>query len=163
MPSAESSEARREMERILREEKIGYLGISTVGPPYVIPLNYAYAGGAILFHCARKGRKLDLIRANPLVSFTVARQFGEVVRHPQGASCHVNSDSVVCTGTARIVEDPEERLRLLNAFNRVLQPDANDIPPQEAAKCFAVEIRVSEMSGRQERDGKFTFLRERIG
>jgi nitroimidazol reductase NimA-like FMN-containing flavoprotein (pyridoxamine 5'-phosphate oxidase superfamily) len=163
MTSTESTEARREMERVLREEKIGYLGISAVGSPYVIPLNYAYIDGTVLFHCARKGRKLDLIRANPRVAFTVGRQFGEVVRHPQGALCHVNSDSVICFGTARIVENLEERTRLLNAFNRRLQPDAEDIPLEEASKCYAVEIRVTEMTGRQERDGKCTFWRENLG
>jgi nitroimidazol reductase NimA-like FMN-containing flavoprotein (pyridoxamine 5'-phosphate oxidase superfamily) len=162
MAFVESSESLQEMEQLLREERIGYLGLSTDGAPYVIPLNYAYVDGTIIFHCARKGRKLDLIRADPRVSFTVGRQFGDVVPHPQGAICQVNSDSVVCTGVARIVAEPGERTRLLNAFNRRLRPDAPDIPAGEAAKCCAVEIRIEEMTGRRERNGKCVFLRKSL-
>ena len=35
-------ESREEMEKLLREEEIGYLGLSLDGNPYVVPLNYHY-------------------------------------------------------------------------------------------------------------------------
>ena len=34
-----------EMEAILQEEVLGYLGLSMDGTPYVVPLNYAYMDG----------------------------------------------------------------------------------------------------------------------
>ena len=71
-------DSREEMEQILREEVLGYLGLAGDGPPYVVPLNYAYAAGKILFHCALTGQKLDAIRRNPHVCFTVGRQIGDV-------------------------------------------------------------------------------------
>ena len=92
------------------------------------------------------------IRANPNVCFTVARQSGELRQHVVGCTCEVDSDSVICTGTARIIEDVEERAAALNAFNRWFQPDADDIPVQRALKCAVVEITVSEMTGRRERE-----------
>jgi nitroimidazol reductase NimA-like FMN-containing flavoprotein (pyridoxamine 5'-phosphate oxidase superfamily) len=109
MPSREFNESREEMERILREETLGYLGLSMEGMPYVVPLNYGYVEGKIVFHCALTGKKLDYLRANPQVCFTVGRQSGRVRRHPRGATCHTDNDSVICYGTARIVEDVEER------------------------------------------------------
>jgi len=39
--------------------------------PYGVPLNYAYANGAIYFHCAKTGHKLDIINENNNVCFTV--------------------------------------------------------------------------------------------
>jgi nitroimidazol reductase NimA-like FMN-containing flavoprotein (pyridoxamine 5'-phosphate oxidase superfamily) len=150
----------REMERVLTQEQIGYLGLSLHGQPYVIPLTYGYVAGRILFHCALAGKKLDYIRANPQVCFTVARQFGEVVPHPQGADCHVNSDSVICQGIARIIDGVEERRKTLDAFNRCLQPNAKDINIEDVSNCYAVEIRIIEMTGRQERDGKCTYWKK---
>ena len=147
------------MEQLLTEERDGYLGLSAGGQPYVVPLTYGYVGGRILFHGAPAGRKLDWIRANPRVCFTVARQFGAVVPHPQGATCHVNSDSVICYGTARIIDDVEERRRALSAFNRRLQPGARELTADEVATCSAVEITVAEMTGRRERDSTCTFWR----
>jgi nitroimidazol reductase NimA-like FMN-containing flavoprotein (pyridoxamine 5'-phosphate oxidase superfamily) len=150
---------REEMERILCEETVGYLGLSMEGMPYVVPLNYGYAEGRIVFHCALTGKKLDYLRANPQVCFTVGRQSGSPTRHPQGALCHVDNDSVVCYGVARIVENVEERRKLLDTFNRCLQPDAETITLEAASKCYAVEIKITEMTGRWQRSLKRTYWR----
>lgn len=113
-------------------------------------MNYAYAEGKVLFHCALEGRKLDCIGANPDVCFTVARQPGTVREHPGGDLCHVDSDSVICYGKARIVEDIEERATLLNCFNCAFRPEAEELTPERVAGCGMVEITVREMTGRRE-------------
>ncbi|MBN1777909.1 MAG: pyridoxamine 5'-phosphate oxidase family protein [Clostridiales bacterium] len=141
------------MEEILRRETLGFLGVCDAGQPYIVPLTYAYLDGIIVFHCALEGKKLDCIRANPRVCFTAGRQFGGVCRHPQGAHCSDNDESVICYGIARILTDEKERLEALNAFNRSIQPDAKDLSPDDIRRCHAVEIRISEMTGRQRRDG----------
>jgi nitroimidazol reductase NimA-like FMN-containing flavoprotein (pyridoxamine 5'-phosphate oxidase superfamily) len=150
------------MESVLCEETVGYLGLSMDGMPYVVPLNYGYVEGKILFHCALTGKKLDYLKANPQVCFTVGWQSSKVVRHPQGALCHVENDSVICYGIARIVEDVEERREVLTAFNRCLQPDAEEITLEAASKCCAVEIKVTEMTGRRQRERKYTYWRYRF-
>jgi nitroimidazol reductase NimA-like FMN-containing flavoprotein (pyridoxamine 5'-phosphate oxidase superfamily) len=157
MPSREFKESREEMEETLREETVGYLGLCMDGMPYVVPLNYAYVEGKILFHCALQGKKLDYLQANPQVCFTVGRQSGKVLRHPQGALCHVENDSVMCYGVARIVESVEERKEILTAFNRRLQPDAEEIALEDASKCCAVEITIVEMTGRRQRERELTY------
>ncbi|UFS69030.1 pyridoxamine 5'-phosphate oxidase family protein [Geomonas sp. RF6] len=48
--------------------------LSTVGAdgaPYGVPLNYFVRGGAIYFHCAVEGHKLENLAAEPRVSFCV--------------------------------------------------------------------------------------------
>ncbi len=154
MTERDRTKGRAEIEAILRREAWGCLGVSADGRPYVVPVNYAYVGGKIVFHCGLKGRKLDCIRANPNVCFTVAAQSGSVQPHPGGKACHVDNDSVICFGVARIVEDLTERAAVLNAFNRVFRPGAPELSPQSVAGCAAVEITIQEMTGRRERGGK---------
>ena len=79
--------------------------------------------------------------------------------HAGGNPCHVDSDSVICYGRARILEDLDERKAALNAFNRRFKSDAEDISDERAVKCCAVEIRITEMTGRQERERKRTCWR----
>ena len=153
-------ESRKEMEKLLVEKRVGYLGMSNNDKPYVIPMTYGYIEGRIIFHCALKGRKIELIRNNANVCFTVSRYFGEMVSHPQGAECHINSDSVICYGRARIIDDLEERCEVLNAFNRCLQRNAREITLEEVKHCLAVEIVVDEMTGRTERDGKLKYWKQ---
>jgi nitroimidazol reductase NimA-like FMN-containing flavoprotein (pyridoxamine 5'-phosphate oxidase superfamily) len=151
MAIREFVESREEMEEILMRETVGYLGLSRDGQPYVVPLNYAYVEGRILFHCAPSGQKLDYLRANPRVCLSVGRQSGGVQRHAGGNPCHVDSESVLCFGTARVLDDAGQRQPALNAFNRCFRPDAAEISAEEAAGCAVVEIEIEEMTGRRER------------
>ncbi|MHB1005390.1 MAG: pyridoxamine 5'-phosphate oxidase family protein [Chloroflexota bacterium] len=159
MKQEEFVDSREEMEQILGEEELGYLGLSEDGQPYVVPVNFAYTAGKIVFHCALSGQKLDAIRRNPQVCFTVSRQLGNVRDHGEGEPCHVDSNSVVCYGRARLVDELTEREAVLNAFNRRFRPQAPDLPLQRVEKCMAVEITVARMTGRQERSRRCTFWR----
>jgi nitroimidazol reductase NimA-like FMN-containing flavoprotein (pyridoxamine 5'-phosphate oxidase superfamily) len=94
------------------------------------------------------------IKSNPEICFTVGKQFGKIVQHPQGAVCHSDSDSVVCFGRARIIEDIEERKAILNEFNHILQPHANDLKTEDIRNCLAVEIKISKVTAREERNNK---------
>jgi nitroimidazol reductase NimA-like FMN-containing flavoprotein (pyridoxamine 5'-phosphate oxidase superfamily) len=148
-----------EMEEILRENTLGYLGVNLGGNPYVVPLNYSYADAKIIIHCARDGVKLDAIRENPRVCFAVGRQEGELRRHATHSLCHVDSDSVLCFGVARILESPEEAAAALNEFKRAFDPAGADITPKEVAACSCVVISVHEMTGRREIERKRTLWR----
>jgi len=152
-------ESKTEMEDFLRQERIGWLGLNGDTGPYVVPLNYAYENGRIVFHCALKGLKLDRIRANPEVCFSVGRQMGEVRPHAGGEICHIDSDSVICFGRARVLDDLTERAAALNVFQRAFSPDAPPVPEQRVKSCGAVEIIIREMTGRREREKKRTLWR----
>ena len=49
-----------------------------------------------------------------------------------------------------------EREIALNAFNRRFRPDAGNIARERLRSCCVVEIAISEMTGRQERERKRT-------
>jgi len=138
------------MEQIVREGDTGYLAFVS-DEPYVIPINYAYCEGRVLFHCALEGRKLDLIRANPRVCMAVARQEGRPTPHA-GDACDNPFESVLCYGDARIIDDLDERQAILNEFQaRYDTPDHKRDPVslERAEKCGAVEIVVTRMTGRK--------------
>lgn len=138
------------MEAILREEMVGHLGLAVGGEVYVVPINYTYSEGRVLFHCALTGRKLDMIRANPRVCFEVSRMQGLPTPH-DGDECDAPFESVICWGEARIVGDLEERQEILNAFQaRYLHQGEvrPDITMERTRGCGCVEITVTRMTGR---------------
>lgn len=58
--------------RLLERAEYGFLAMSgTNGYGYGIPINYVKAEDSIYFHCAPEGYKLECLRENPRVSFTV--------------------------------------------------------------------------------------------
>jgi nitroimidazol reductase NimA-like FMN-containing flavoprotein (pyridoxamine 5'-phosphate oxidase superfamily) len=97
---------------ILDTAKVLHLGLAVDNEPYVVPMNYGYAmedGKLTLYlHSAVKGKKLDMIRANPSVFFSI-----DCDRMPfEGrVPCQYGLvySSVMGRGTATIVEDVEEK------------------------------------------------------
>ena len=71
----------------------------------------------------------------------------------------MDSDSVICFGCARLIDDISERAKALNAFERVFRPDAPPISEERLANCAAVEITIREMTGRRERARQRTLWR----
>ena len=147
------------IEGILRRHDWGTLAVAAETGPYMVPVNYAYVHGRIVFHCALEGRKLDAIAAEERVCFCVAHQVGEVREHPGGKPCHVDSDSVLVFGRARVVTESDRKKLLANAFNREFRPEAKDLADERLASCAIVEIAIDEMTARVEKGGKPTFWR----
>jgi nitroimidazol reductase NimA-like FMN-containing flavoprotein (pyridoxamine 5'-phosphate oxidase superfamily) len=106
---------RAEMEEILSRAEVLYLALHDEPAPYVIPLNFGYADGVLWFHGASEGAKLDLIRRDPRVGFSAVADARIV---PGAAACDFAAQgrSVVGRGSARIVTDPAERRRGLDAL-----------------------------------------------
>ncbi len=55
---------------VLQNAEYGVLSMASLdGEPYGVPLNYCVVDGAIYFHCAGEGKKLDILSQNNSVSF----------------------------------------------------------------------------------------------
>lgn len=153
----EFTNSKIEIEEILLKNSLGFLSLIDDAIPYTIPMTYGYNEGRIILHCAKTGKKIDLIKKNNHVCFTIATQFGHFVPHPQGAVCHAHSDSVICFGIVKIIEDEDERCALLNLFNTCLMKDAREIKKHEIRNCYAVTITIRTMTARIERESHCTY------
>lgn len=122
------SEDRREIEAFLQEMTHGFLG--TTGPdgwPSVTPLNYVFENGAVYFHGARIGAKMNAIAADARVTFTVTKEYAIIPSYftDPVMACPASTyfKSVVIFGYAREVDDAEEKAAALSSFMRKLQPE----------------------------------------
>ncbi len=59
------------LEDILSKGQIIRVAMCDGGKPYLLPFNYGYRKGIIYIHSATEGRKIDVLRKNPGVSFEV--------------------------------------------------------------------------------------------
>lgn len=138
-----------EAEALLREQDHGILCVSGDGGyPYGVPVNYGYAGGKIYIHStAQSSHKLDGIRRNDKVSFTVVGQHDVV---PEALS--TNYSSVIVFGRARIITDGPE---LPSALLRMMSGLAPDMAEKAAEHCrraagamVMLEIAPEHISGK---------------
>ena len=91
---------RAEIDSIIRRSQVVRLGLSDNGLPYIVPLSFGYDGEAIYVHCAKQGRKLDIIRKNNIVCFEFDIVLGVVEAEP-ACSWGMKYQSVIGTGTAQ--------------------------------------------------------------
>ena len=107
----------QQIKHILDTAKVLHLGLAVDNEPYVVPMNYGYVmedGQPVLYlHSAVRGKKLDMIRSNPKVFFSI-----DCDRMPfEGrVPCQYGLvySSIMGRGTARIVEDVEEKKQAMS-------------------------------------------------
>ena len=123
-----------QIQRILDEGKVLHLGLAVDDEPYVVPMNYGYLmeDGKLVFylHSALRGKKLDMIRANPRVFVQIDC---DQVPFDGKVPCQygLSYASVMGRGTARIVEDVEEKKKAMSILMKT-----------QTGKDFAFEDRL---------------------
>jgi len=137
------------IEAILNRAGVGRLGLAVDNLPYVVPLNYVYHNGAIYFHCADEGRKIDMLQANLQVCFEVDEDYG-IVRSNKPTPHSTHYASVIVFGQARIVNDLQQKYDALQALLDKYAPGRHyrQMRLNEAKTATVVEITIDEMTGK---------------
>jgi len=93
----------------------GVMALSTgEDTPYCLPLSFVRVDNCLYFHCAKEGRKTDLLRANPRVCVTFVGQDAPELEPPVNFTTYFQSSIV--TGTAVEVTQDEEKIEALRAL-----------------------------------------------
>ncbi len=107
--------------RVLKETSYMTLAMSRGGEPYLVSLSHGYDEdrNCLYFHSAPEGKKLEYMRANPVV-------WGQVVmdRGYAEGECTHRYATVMFRGRASFIEDPGEKRRALRTMLWQLEPDA---------------------------------------
>lgn len=127
---------------MLQNAKYGTLAVlGDEGYAYAVPMNHVYLDGKLYFHCAGEGHKLDAIKKNPKVSYCVVGS--EEIDQEKVTTIY---KSAICFGTARVIEDEEERRFVLQEIIKTLIKDNLENGMAYAEKmlekttCFVIDI-----------------------
>ena len=140
-----------EIIKILDESKVLHLGMVDGDEPYVVPMNYGYTleNGklTIWLHGAKRGRKLDVIRANPKVFFEMECGItpfeGEVA-----CKYGITYASVMGRGVAEIVEDIEIKKSALSLLMKTQTGKDFEFEDKLAEVVSIIRIDVSEFTAK---------------
>lgn len=139
-----------EAKNLLRSNKrAAFSVIGDGGYPYTVPINFYYdeAENRIYFHSAKKGHKIDSIRANDKVCFTT---WDDGYREAGDWAYYVSS--CVVFGRAVLIEDrslTEEKIRI---FARKYFPTEEEIEAEIRKDIHGVQliaIEIEHISGKK--------------
>ena len=128
---------------ILDKGKVLHLGLAVDNMPYVVPMNYGYTqknGKLVIYlHSALQGKKLDMIQSNPNVFFEIDCDL-QPFEGEKPCQYGVAYSCVMGRGTARIVEDVEEKKRAMSILMKT--QTGKDFSFNDALVSIVAVIRI---------------------
>lgn len=133
-------------------EKCSFGVLSVLGDneyAYGVPLNYVFFNNNVYIHCAKQGFKLDSLRKNPKVCFTVVG-----ATETLADKFSTNYESAIVFGTAiEIIES--EKIEALKAFIYKFSPDFKEEGMQYIEKASSattvIKIEAQKITGKARR------------
>lgn len=105
-----------EIRAIIEECKVCRLGFSEEGEVYIVPVNFGYELKekklTLYVHCAKEGRKIDLVKENSRVGVEMDCHH-KLVEGELACQYSYYYASLIGNGNVRIMEDTEEKKKAL--------------------------------------------------
>ena len=143
-----------EIRAILERARVLHLGLNAEEEPYVVPMHYGFTfeDGKLTFytHCAKEGRKLELLRRDGRVFVEIDTDEALV---PAERPCAWGAAyaCVMARGRASIVEDEAEKRRALSLLMKTQTGLDLSFRPQEAAAVTVLRIDAETYSAKARR------------
>jgi nitroimidazol reductase NimA-like FMN-containing flavoprotein (pyridoxamine 5'-phosphate oxidase superfamily) len=142
---------RETVQQILDDGIVCHVGFTVDGQPYVIPTNFGRSGDLLYLHGSAVSRMLKTLSGGVPICVTVTHLDGLVLA--RSAFHHsVNYRSVVILGTARLVDDPSEKMEALRIFTEhVMKGRWNDVrqpTEQELNATTVLSLPLQEVSAK---------------
>ena len=137
-----------EVENILKTSPNGTLALyGENGYPYSVPVNFVYSDGKIYFHGAAEGYKLDCMKKDPHVSFSVIGK-DDIAKE----NFTTLFSSVIAFGTIRVIDTMEEKIPVLEGMVGKYSAEFMESGKELISKgcgSVAYELTIDHMTGKK--------------
>ncbi|MGI6205057.1 MAG: pyridoxamine 5'-phosphate oxidase family protein [Anaerovoracaceae bacterium] len=145
----EISDMKKIVDEVIDKADVIRIGLADGDYPYIVPLNYAYTFEddhlEFYVHGAAAGRKMDLLRKNPVCSFEIDTDH-QPVFIPEKGYATMNYKSAMGRGKIEEIEDEHEKEKMLVEIVRRYNPpegfrfDRRSLPVTEVMKITVTSI-----------------------
>lgn len=140
---------RREIDSILQKATVCRIGFIDHETPYIVPLNFGYSNNCLYFHSAPEGRKIELLKKNPLICFEVDVHH-ELITTGFPCQWSMNYESVIGYGTACFITDVEQKQKALHIIIDHYSPGSSYVFPEKKLKeVTVIKIEINQMTGKK--------------
>lgn len=137
-----------EIEAIIKKSINCRIGLVDGDEPYVVPVCFGYERGALYFHGALEGRKVELIEKNDRVSFEMEADV-EVVSVTSPCDWTMKYRSVIGVGKASIVESDGEKIHGLELIMKHYSEGEFSFPKSRLDLSSVVRVDIERITGKQ--------------
>lgn len=145
----------KELIEIIEKSKVCHVAMIDGDFPYMVPLSFGYEmteeGLVLYFHSAKEGKKLDIIRKNSNVCFTISTQEKLIINDDIPCSSGCTYASVIGMGTAEILESAEEKCHALSVLMKHQAGKTFIFDEKQAEMVCVFKISVKEFTGKRKK------------
>lgn len=136
------------IEQIIDKIKVCRLGLTDGYEPYIVPMNFGYKDGVLYFHSAAEGRKIELIKKNPIVCFEMDRLL-KMVKAKEACDWGAQYESVMGVGKAQILETLPEKKQGLDIIMAHYSDRSFEYPEKMLKKTAVLKVTITRITGKQ--------------
>jgi uncharacterized protein len=137
------------IEQLLKGSAICRIAMIDGDKPYMVPLNYGYAGNALYFHSASAGKKIELLRKNNRVCFEI-EYHSEIIRDEIPCEWTAKYRSLIGYGKIEFITGHEEKKKGLDIIMyHYGKTGVNDYKDGQIENIVILKLAIEEISGKQ--------------
>ena len=133
---------------ILKQAQICRLGLSEDNFPYVIPINFVYEEDFFYFHCAKKGRKIDILKKNPQVCIEIDEDQKVVIPKGNLLQTTMAYRSIIAFGKAILIDDSEEKNKALQLLLSKYTNQTAKIPENMLKQTGIIKVEINYLTAK---------------
>ena len=140
---------RKEIDAIIHASPVCRMAMAHNNLPYLVPLSFGYDGGAVYIHTAVRGKKIDIIEANPKVCVEFEHEVRIVSDDNQACNWSFAFQSVIGFGTISELQEPAQKEEGLNHIMRHYSNKKWTYNTKALAKAKVWKIDIDSLYGKQ--------------
>lgn len=139
---------RTELDAIIGASKVMHLALADNNTPFIAPVFYAYDGGALYFHSAQKGSKIEILKRNNLVCFEIS-EFQGVIPADKACDFEAKHRTVIGLGHTSFVEEPAEKTRVLHQIIARFTDQKFELAEANVNATAVIRIEIESLKGKK--------------
>lgn len=136
------------LQSVIDEAIVCRLALCDGATPYIVPMNFGYKDGRLYFHCAREGRKLDILRKNPQVCFEMDVHT-DIMKAEEACNWSIGFKSIIGYGDAVLVEDFRTKKEALDIImEKYSGAKGFEYPDKAVYNVGIIQVDIKSMTGK---------------
>ena len=140
--------SKEEIESVIQKALVCRLGMVDENGPYIVPLSFGYRENSLYFHCAKEGRKLDILKKNRRVCFEIDTDH-EIVESEKACKWGMKYKSVIGFGNVLFIEDMESKKTALGIIMHHYSGRSFEFEEKEVKRVVIFKVEIESMTGKR--------------
>jgi uncharacterized protein len=140
------------IEDIIRKTDVCRIALANGNMPYIVSMNFGFSGtpiNTIYFHCASKGKKLDMLRQNSYVCFEMDTDH-HIYSGIKGCDWGMKFSSVVGYGNISVINGKEAKIAGMNCIMKHYGGEMEySFDDQVLKRTTILRLDIIEMTGKK--------------